>query len=80
MQETVRFNVFGYIIIVSIFTTDSLRYPNTSSKERTSNNMSAALKWREKNELIIKGRTSNKLALQLFECPARKRKLSEMEV
>ena len=43
-------------------------YPNTSSKERTSNNMSAALKWREKNELIIKGRTSNKLARQLFEC------------
>ena len=30
--------------------------------------MSAALKWRKKNELIIKGRTSNKLARQLFEC------------
>ena len=64
--------------------------PNTSSKERTSNNMSAALKWREKNELIIKGRTSNKLACQLFDDdleaevsvpgPSGKRKLSEIEV
>ena len=66
------------------------KYPNTSSKERTSNNMSAALKWRGKNELIIKGRTSNKLARQLFDDdleaevsvpgPSGKRKLSEIEV